>query len=206
MNRVETAANNQVKHHPILKLKIRNVHRRLLDRPAPSMAEWNHEITAQDGFFLGFYDNRPFSSDGFRLLANRWAIQRRMPSVDDGLEVGHFEGEGYPTLPQIGTAEAWNWRTGFMLLWRGSHGRVFFNNHREGSDVARVVNMEMLEATWLPAPRLPVGCQLLFRRGRTVYPRIRLPGGSRRSRNGGLPKGQGYSSGSGLASEGPRRL
>ena len=76
-------------------------------------------VTPGDGqWFVGYYDKRPWSADGRRLLVHRASFLDRAPSERDTVELGCID----LTRPDhpftcIAHSSLWNWQQGAMLAW-----------------------------------------------------------------------------------------
>ncbi len=150
MHFLEKLIYDLVKHNPRLKLRIRNLYQQIFDifpQPAPRSA---YPITNRPGYFYGFHDHIPFSGDNTKLLANRYETDLRMPAPDSLLDVGYFDGPDFMDYHPIAKTQAWMWHMGCKLQWRGIRNEIVFNDHEEGKNIARVVDINTGHETRLP--------------------------------------------------------
>lgn len=141
MNRVEKTIYNLVKHNPRLKLAIRNQYQRILDLLPTPAAKTAYPITNREGYFFGFHDHTPFSADNKLLLAHRYTIPLRMPLPGETLDVGFFHGDNFDTFQKAADTRAWTWHMGSKLQWRGKTKQLVFNDHLEGRNIARMIDV-----------------------------------------------------------------
>lgn len=87
-------------------------------------------VTPAEGqWFVGYYDKRPWSADGNRLLVHRAQILDRVPTESDLVEIGVIDlsDPGYLFTP-IAQSTLWNWQQGAMLHWLpGAANTVIYN-------------------------------------------------------------------------------
>ncbi|MCB9846858.1 MAG: hypothetical protein H6814_00445 [Phycisphaeraceae bacterium] len=87
-------------------------------------------VTPGDGqWFVGYYDKRPWSADGHRLLVHRAPIIDRVPGERDLVEVGSIDLRD-PARPftMLAKSSLWNWQQGTMLSWLpGADDTVVYN-------------------------------------------------------------------------------
>ena len=152
MNKFEKFFYDILKHNPRLKLFIRDKYQGLFDllpRPRPLSA---FEITAREGFFFGFHDHTPFSADNRKILAHRYNIPLRMPKPGEEVEIGFFDGDNFNEFHPIAYSRAWSWHLGSKLQWRGSSDQVVFNDHVNGKNISRVMDIATGEESQMPGP------------------------------------------------------
>jgi len=152
MNRLEQIVYDAVKENPKLKLRVRNVHQRLLDIVPVSEFEAAYPMVVRENYFFGFHDKCPWSSDNTKLLGNQFDTPLRMPRSDDRLTVGYFNGEGYQVFKPISETRAWNWQQGCMLQWVGATDNFIFNDFDGVSHVAKIYGTSGNLKTTLPVP------------------------------------------------------
>ena len=141
MNRFERLIYNLVRSNPRLKNTIRNAYQAAWDLLPSKKVETRYEIVAREGFFFGFHDHTPFSHDDSKLLANRFTIPLRMPELGETLEVGYFDGPNHNEYHAVAETCAWLWHMGCKLQWRGKRDQIVFNDHKDGRNIARVVDV-----------------------------------------------------------------
>ena len=142
MNKLERLVYNIVRSNPILKNKIRNLYQNFFDSmPSPS-SNSAYQIIERPGYFYGFHDHSPFSSDNSKLLANKAKFDLRMPEERDLLEVGYFDGKDHKNFNKLGETHAWSWHMGCKLQWVGKTNQVIFNDHIGGKNIARIIDID----------------------------------------------------------------
>ena len=142
MNKLERIIYNTVRGNPTLKRRVRNLYQQAFDLLPAATVKSHYPIVERQGYFFGFHDHSPFSVDNSKLLANSATFDLRMPSKEDRLKVGFFSGEDFKTFTEIGDTRAWNWHMGCRLQWRGDSNQVVFNDHIQGENVARMINID----------------------------------------------------------------
>ena len=112
--------------------------------PLPA-AKSSYPIFERLGYFYGFHDHSPFSSDNSKLLANHASFDLRMPTLSDALIVGFFDGENFLNFNILGETNAWSWHMGCKLQWIGNTNEVIFNDHVKGCNIARIIDTDSRE-------------------------------------------------------------
>ena len=142
MNKLERIVYNLVRSDPILKNKVRNLYQKCFDLLPSPLTRSAYPITERPGYFYGFHDHSPFSSDNSKLLANKADFDLRMPRSDEALTVGFFDGKDHQSFNKIGETYAWSWHMGCKLQWVGATNQVIFNDHMDGKNIARVIDID----------------------------------------------------------------
>ena len=153
MNKIEKWVYNLVRNNPVLRQRIVDVYQGALRIVPQDRFRTALPVVIREGFFFGFHDKSPFSSDGSRLLSHRNMIGDRTVQAGDKVEVGFFSGTDWEDFHPLGQTDAWNWQLGSMLQWVGPDGdKVSFNTVHEGRPEAVVADIggEILER-W-PSP------------------------------------------------------
>lgn len=141
MNKLERLVHDRVKSNPALKNTLRNLYQSAWDLLPLKESRSAYPIQARPGHFFGFHDHTPFSHDNTKLLSNRYLIPLRMPEAGETLEVGFFDGPEYHEYHPVTETRAWLWHMGCKLQWRGSRDQIIFNDHIEGANIARVIDL-----------------------------------------------------------------
>jgi len=152
MNKLEKCVYDIVKHNPRLKLFIRNQYQKLFDllpNPKPLSA---YKINARRGFFFGFHDHTPFSADNSKLLAHKYLIPLRMPKPGEEITIGYFDEKDFERFHPVTSSKAWSWHMGSKLQWRGSKNQIVFNDHTEGNNISRIIDLDSGEERIFHAP------------------------------------------------------
>jgi|APSaa5957512535_1039671.scaffolds.fasta_scaffold03863_8 hypothetical protein len=149
MNKLERFIYNRFRENASLKIKVRNIYQGVFDLLPNPKIKSAYPIIERKGFFYGFHDHTPFSADDSMLLANHASFDLRMPKKNEILEVGFFNGEGHKNFNCIAETRAWNWHMGSKLQWCGNGNKVIFNDHIDGMNVARVIDINNSKETVL---------------------------------------------------------
>ena len=88
MNKLEKFIYEYLKHHPSLKMRIRNFYMDLMDIIPDDPSTFDGKLICKEGFFFGFHDHSPFSDKDLYILSNKLEIPLRMPKITDHLSVG----------------------------------------------------------------------------------------------------------------------
>lgn len=148
MNRLELLIYNLVKDRPVLKQLIVDIYQNTLALVPQKPIVTSLPYQVRPGFFYGFHDKSPFSSDGRFLLAHRNLVGDRSLRPGDAAEVGFFYGEDWSQFNLLGRTTAWNWQLGSMLQWKGPD-HVVFNTLIEGEPRAQVIGLDgSMSAQW----------------------------------------------------------
>lgn len=140
MNKIEKLVYDAVKNSPAIKFAIRNLYQLAFDMlPKPKDYSIN-AIDAKGGYFFGFHDRTPFSTDETRVLAHHTNIPVRMPKDGEMLGVGYFDFTKDGQMGdyhQLGESNAWNYHKGCRLQWL-DEGHIIYNS-KEGTQPVAVV-------------------------------------------------------------------
>ena len=152
LTRIERLVHERVKNNRRLKALLRDALQGLCDVRGPAGSESAYPIEAREGYFFGFHDKCPWSSDGTMLLAHRYHFDFRRPGPQDSVEVGFFRSPHFLEFVPVGSTSAWNWHQGAMLQWVGNSSRILYNDCSGGEHVARIVDCEGRLQSTLPRP------------------------------------------------------
>lgn len=142
MNKFERIVYDLIKDNPAFKKKVRNLYQSLFDLLPEPKSESSYSIIDRKGYFFGFHDHTPFSIDNSKLLSNHATGDLFMPDKNQTLEVGFFDGYQYKNFNPVATTNAWNWHMGCKLQWRGNKNEIIFNDHRNGKNISRLINID----------------------------------------------------------------
>lgn len=145
MNKIERYAYNLVRNNPLVKNRIRNIYQSIFDLLPSSKMKSSYPIVERQGYFYGFHDHSPFSQDNSMLLANKAEFDLRMPTPDDALSVGFFEGKDHLNFVKLAETSAWSWHMGCKLQWVGQSNNVIFNDHIGGKNISRIIDAQTKE-------------------------------------------------------------
>ena len=154
MNKIEKLVYDTVKKNQYLKARIRNMYQAIFEMLPDKKNYSKRPIQAKEGYFFGFHDLIPFSQDDTKLLANQLTIPFRMPTAEDGLNLGYFilkDGQ-LGDFVTIGKTHAWNYHKGCRLQWLGTR-KVIFNDVIDSNKlVSKIVDIDNQEETIIPFP------------------------------------------------------
>jgi len=178
MNKLELVIYNFVKDNPKLKQKIVDVYQSLLGIIPQKSILTEFPFTERKGYFYGFHDKSPFSSNGKYLLTHKVLVKYDELKKDDEIEIGYFSGENWLKYIPIDTTTGWNWQLGSMLQWRGeSNEEVVYNIESSGKHKSRIKNILTKETVKdLPwaishiSPNGKYGCSYNFHRTEKAMP------------------------------------
>jgi hypothetical protein len=88
MNKFELVVYNLVKNNPTLKQLIVDMYQTVLSCIPQKKLISSFPVFERQGFFYGFHDKTPFSTDGTYLLAHKNLIGNRSVRVGDTVEIG----------------------------------------------------------------------------------------------------------------------
>jgi len=138
MNKIESLIHSIVKKNPKLKTIIRDIYQSIMWHIPTKKQNIKYEISIREGFFYGFHDKSPFSSDNKYLLANKINSPFRKPNSTDTLEIGIFHGEKHKEYKPIAKTRAFNWQQGCMLQWIGNSSNLIFNDIESNCNISRI--------------------------------------------------------------------
>lgn len=153
MNKIEEIVYHALYSHPKLKLAVRNLYQGVFDLMPRKQNYFVGDYDIKEGYFFGFHDVNPFSSDEKKVLVCKVPFDLKMPKAGEGAEVGYldFKEGKIGEFHQIATTYAWNWHKGCRLQWLNEK-EVIFNNAIDGKIVSTIVNVETKETRNLPYP------------------------------------------------------
>ena len=178
MNKLELVVYNFVKDNPVFKQKIVNLYQLLLGVIPQKSIETSYPFIEREGYFYGFHDKTPFSSDGNNLLAHKPITEYRELTKDDEIEIGYFSGEGWSDYHYLDKTKGWNWQLGAMLQWKGnSNEEVVYNIVVDGNHKSRIKNIKsnllVKDLPWAISHISPDGkhaCSYNFHRAEKAMP------------------------------------
>lgn len=143
MNQVELFFYNILKKNPKVKLLIRDIYQLFFDCIPVKKRIEAYPVYTRKGYFFGFHDHCPFSTDNLKLAACKYDVNKplRMPDKNDLLEVGFFDGHNFTHWNHIGITKAWNWHQGCKLQWCGSNNIIAYNDRINGQNVSKFIDI-----------------------------------------------------------------
>lgn len=141
MNKFESFVYNLVKNNYIIKNFLRNIYQGMYDLLPNYDSKFSNAPLVKEGYFFGFHDINPFSSDNKLLLSHRLLIPLRMPTEKDSVEIGFFSGTNYSEWHNIATTHAWNYHKGARLQWVDAN-RITFNDSDNNKLCSRIIDIK----------------------------------------------------------------
>jgi hypothetical protein len=132
MNSLERIVHHIVGDYPWLKDPLVYTYHRFLALVPTKDHVAYRDIKVRAGFFFGFHDNSPWSSDGKFILSHKFPTAA--PPKEPGscaIEFGLFEDDSLDSFRAIGKTTAWNWQQGSSLQWVRSRAGLFAVNTLE---------------------------------------------------------------------------
>ena len=153
MNKIEEIVYHALYSHPKLKLAVRNLYQGVFDLMPRKADFFDGEHQVKEGYFFGFHDVTPFSSDETKVLACKLSFDLRMPKAGEEIEVGYFDFSDGKLVDfhKVGETYAWNYHKGCRLQWLNDK-EVIFNNAVDGKIVSTIVDVETNASRNLPYP------------------------------------------------------
>jgi len=138
MRAFERVINRHLGRSPHLKNAAKNLYQRTLSLVPRSDDRARVSMNVHQGYFFGFHDLTPWSSDDARLLA------LRPPASDDPrgsvCDVGQLDENGH--FDEWTTTRAWNWQEGARLQWVGARHSVALNDLYDGRVHCRFLDVD----------------------------------------------------------------
>ena len=151
MNQLESFVYKKVKNNYIIKNAIRNIYQGFYDLMPNYDSKFCTQPIVLKNCFFGFHDLNPFSQDNKRILSNKLTIPLRMPTSNDILEVGFWNGTDFGKWNKIGETKAWNYHKGCRLQWVDDTHCAY--NIAEGNTLkSRITNIDTKESTTINWP------------------------------------------------------
>ena len=151
MNQLESFVYKKVKNNYIIKNAIRNIYQGFYDLMPNYDSKFCTQPIVLKNCFFGFHDLNPFSQDNKRILSNKLTIPLRMPTSNDILEVGFWNGTNFGKWNKIGETKAWNYHKGCRLQWVDDTHCAY--NIAEGNTLkSRITNIDTKESTTINWP------------------------------------------------------
>lgn len=146
MNKIEELVYHALYKHPALKLFVRNIYQGIFDMMPRKANFITGKSSLKEGFFFGFHDVCPFSSDESKVLANKLNFDLRMPQKGDSIDIGYFtfkNGE-LGDFIKLSTSTAWNFHKGCRLQWIDDD-RIIFNTSLDDRLISKIINVNTKE-------------------------------------------------------------
>jgi hypothetical protein len=144
MNLIESFVYNKLKSNPRLKLLVRNFYQQLMDLLPRPKEQLPSSVQFKEGFFFGFHDIKPFSTDSSKVLSNKLLEQDlKMPEKDDAIEIGYFtiENDLISEFKSISKSTAWNYHKGCRLQWINDDWIIFNTSEDNSVPYAKILNI-----------------------------------------------------------------
>ena len=137
MNKIEKLVYDALKRHPQIKLFVRDMYQNVMDLipDRPNFTAGDTQVF--EGFFWGFHDVSPISSDERHMLGCKLNIPLRMPQPGEPLTIGYWDISR--NFHEVATSYAWAYHKGCRLQWLGDSNDTFiFNTCRDNRLCAEI--------------------------------------------------------------------
>lgn len=139
MNKIEKIVYDALKAHPQIKLFVRDLYQNVMDLIPDKPNYTAADTEVHEGYFWGFHDVSPISSDEQLMLGCRLPdIPLRMPHPGEPLEIGFWRKED-SDFHKTADCYAWAYHKGCRLQWLGNAADTFiFNTYRDNRLCAEI--------------------------------------------------------------------
>jgi hypothetical protein len=160
MNKLELFVYQLVKNNPRLKNLVRDIYQAPLNLIRIPNEQSLFPVMVREGYFYGFHDKNPWSADNRFLLAHGFNdLSNTEPKIGDRVDIGYFKDNNSPLFTKVAETGCFNWQQGSMLQWFGKTGDLIFNDSVDGSNIARIFNLEGKQTRTLPIAIAAVNAQ-----------------------------------------------
>jgi hypothetical protein len=151
MNKLESLVYQVVKHNPGIKNLIRDIYQALFYLIPVPYEQSVYPVIIREGYFFGFHDKNPWSSDNNYLLAHGYhSLPDKVPKKGDQVDIGFFKSDNFSLFQKITSTSCFNWQQGSMLQWLGKTNKFIFNDAGGEDNVAKIFDTEGKVAGVLP--------------------------------------------------------
>jgi hypothetical protein len=141
MNKLERMVHDMVGNYPALRIPVVFLYQALFSA-MPSKNYTVYDFLERNGFFFGFHDKQPWSSDGNKLLAHKFNTEIPLSAVENtDIEVGYFCDKGLKEYVSLDKTKAWNWQQGATLQWVGEKEALVYNDIVANRCVSKYINL-----------------------------------------------------------------
>ena len=140
MNKIEKLVYDALKRHPQIKLFVRDMYQNVMDLipDKPNFTAGDTQVF--EGFFWGFHDVSPISSDERHMLGCKLNIPLRMPQPGEPLTIGYWDLSR--NFHEVADCYAWAYHKGCRLQWLGDSNDTFiFNTCRDNRLYAEIYHI-----------------------------------------------------------------
>lgn len=142
MNKLERMVHALVGDYPALRIPLVYLYQALFSA-MPSKNYIIHDFQERQGYFFGFHDKQPWSSDGSKLLAHKFDTKITMAAVEKtDVEVGFFCDNQFEKYISLDKTSAWNWQQGASLQWVGENNALVYNDIVANRCVSKYINLD----------------------------------------------------------------
>lgn len=149
MNKIEKIVHGMLRSNPLLKTMVRNLYQSFFDLLPVKSFTTSHNIISVEGYFYGFHDHSPFSSNNKNLLVHKSPGKKFMPHIGDQIEFGYLAGDKFQDFVPVGRTNTWNWHMGSKLQWVGSSRKIAVNDF-EAEPIVRIIDVDTLDERQVP--------------------------------------------------------
>ncbi|MCH4896291.1 hypothetical protein E0494_06195 [Marinilabiliaceae bacterium JC040] len=153
MNKIEKFVYDSLKNNPRIKGYVRNLYQLSMDiLPRPKNYSLN-EISCKSGYFFGFHDKNPFSTNEDMVLAQSTIEELRMPMQTDSADIGYFDFSNgkLGSFTKLSETFAWNYHKGCRLQWLNDD-EIIFNTAVKNNVVSKIVSVKNKKERILKRP------------------------------------------------------
>jgi len=155
LSNIENKIHDLLLEHPHVRHFISSAYSRFSYTLLPKVKSEGNivSVTPEDGFdyFFGYYDKSPWDETGRFMLCLRAKDARSSPAPDAPAEIIVIDTQDGNSYKTVAKTNAWNSQQGCMAQWLG-HGRILYNDFRDGKYCSVILNLETNEETIVDAP------------------------------------------------------
>jgi hypothetical protein len=142
VNSIERIIHHSIGKYPFIRIPLVATYQRLFSFFPSTNYERTPLIAHLPGYFFGFHDKSPWSSDKTKILSHKFSVKRNITQIEKKpIEIGYFEHNKFDHFISIGTTNAWNWQQGSNLQWIGKTNKIFFNDLQNDNNVSRIYDI-----------------------------------------------------------------
>ena len=139
MNKIEKFVYDALKRHPQIKLFVRDMYQNVMDLIPDKPNFTAADVQVLEGYFWGFHDLSPISTDERHMLGCRLNIPLRMPQPGEPLTIGYWDISNLREFHKVADCYAWGYHKGCRLQWLGNSNDTFiFNTALDGHLCAEI--------------------------------------------------------------------
>lgn len=153
MNRLERIIYNIVKDNTTLKHSVKKIYQSLFLIIKPKKVQCDYELIVAKGYFFGFHDKSPWSTNNSYILAHKIDDTfHDMPQKNNEIKLGYFTDKNLEEFITIGSTKCWNWQQGSMLQWLGNKELIIYNYWDGNKTISNIVDLQGEPVKTIPFP------------------------------------------------------